>query len=407
MDESAYEKDISAVAAKFEAQKIAFAPLAFQAVRALRDLNILRAVEKAGNLGLSREEVAQQAGISTYGAGVLLEMALGLGVVKWASTPAHVCNTHRAGASTIQQPMEGPVECPVERPEERPEEGPEEGPEERFVERFVLGKTGWFLLEDEMTEVNFNFVNDLCYQGAFRLKEAIQTGKPQGLEVFGCWPTIYDALASLPKEAQKSWLEFDHFYSSIAFPEALPLVFRHPKPSSLLDIGGNTAKWAVLCCKYDNTIQITVADLPGQTAMAEKNAAAAGFAKRISTYPCNVLAPGSALPQGHEAIWMSQFLDCFALEDVTKICQKVAAVCTAQTRVYVLEPLWDKQCFEAAAFSLQATSLYFTCMANGRSKMYRYEELKQAIEAGGLSLTEEWHNLGSNSYSLLGFRLGT
>ena len=34
--------DIRAVDAKFEAQKIAFAPLAFQAIRTMIDLNILR-----------------------------------------------------------------------------------------------------------------------------------------------------------------------------------------------------------------------------------------------------------------------------------------------------------------------------------------------------------------------------
>jgi len=38
---------------------------------------------------------------------------------------------------------------------------------------FVLGKTGWFLLEDEMTKVNFNFVNDVCYKGAFEFKRSI------------------------------------------------------------------------------------------------------------------------------------------------------------------------------------------------------------------------------------------
>jgi len=362
MDDTCYRKDVSALAAKFEAQKIAFAPLTFQAVRALRDLKILRAVADAENRGLSREEAAKVAGISSYGAGVLLEMALGLGVVKLAGDTGE-------------------------------------------DERFVLGKTGWFLLEDEMTAVNFDFVNDICYKGAFELIESIKTGTPQGLKSFGSWPTIYDALASLPEQAKKSWFGFDHFYSGIAFPEALSTVFADPKPRRLLDIGGNTAKWAVLCCAYDATVQVTVADLPGQTAVAEKNAAAAGFADRVSVYPCNVLDPAAVLPAGQDAIWMSQFLDCFALEDVTAICQKAAAACTPQTRVYVLEPLWDKQHFEAAAFSLQATSLYFTCMANGRSKMYRYEELRQAVENGGFSLTEERHDLGSNCYSLLCFRL--
>ena len=73
--------------------------------------------------------------------------------------------------------------------------------------------------------------------------------------------------------------------------------------------------------------------------------------------------------------------------------------------MYVLEPLWDKQRFEAAAYSLQATSLYFTCIANGNSKMYRFEELKHAIEIAGFELKEAHHTVGPNSYSLLRFRI--
>jgi hypothetical protein len=61
----------------------------------------------------------------------------------------------------------------------------------------------------------------------------------------------------------------------------------------------------------------------------------------------------------------------YSPEQVTDIAAKVAAAATPDTDIYVLEPLWDKQRFEASAYSLQATSLYFTCMANGNSKMYR------------------------------------
>jgi hypothetical protein len=375
MDDTSYRKDIRAVDAKFEAQKIAFAPLAFQAVRAMLELGLLRAVSDAGDRGISREEAAEKAGISVYGAGVLLEMALGLGAVKLAE-PADV----DASADTGADPSGG-------------------------AERFVVGKIGWFLLEDTMTAVNFNFVSDICYEGACSLSEAVKTGKPAGLKVFGSWPTIYDALSSLPERAQKSWFAFDHFYSDSAFPQALSLVFTDPKPKELLDIGGNTAKWAILCCRHDSAVRVTVADLPGQTAVAQKNAASAGFSERIAVHPCNVLDDGSFLPQGFDTIWMSQFLDCFALEDITVICKKAAAACTAAARLWVLEPLWDKQRFQAAAFSLQAASLYFTCMANGRSKMYRYGELREAVEAGGFVLESEWHNVGSNMYSLLCFRL--
>ena len=193
----------------------------------------------------------------------------------------------------------------------------------------------------------------------------------------------------------------------MAFPEALPIVFEklaELKQPRLFDIGGNTAKWAIACCKYNADVQVSIIDLPGQTAVAEKNAAQAGFKDRIDTIACNVLDDTTEFPQGANAVWMSQFLDCFSLKQITKILTKIHKAGTPETDVYVLEPLWDKQRFEAAAYSLQATSLYFTCIANGNSKMYRYEELKKAIEIAGFELKEAHHGVGPNAYSLLRFR---
>jgi hypothetical protein len=131
-----YTKDtIKAVDAKFEAQKIAFAPLVFQAVKALLELGLLQVFSDSGEKGLTLNEAAQAAGIPVYAAEVLIEIALGMNIVKV---------------------------LPSE-------------------ERYVLGKIGWFLLEDEMTKVNFNFVNDVCYKGAFELTESLKTGKPRAL----------------------------------------------------------------------------------------------------------------------------------------------------------------------------------------------------------------------------------
>ena len=353
---------IRAVDAKTRAQEIAFAPLSFQAVRAMLELGILQLIEDAGDKGISGELLSEKSGISLYGIKVLCEMALGMEVIKLSAD------------SVFEKD-----------------------------ERYVIGKIGWMLLEDDLTKANFWFTNDICYEGAWKLLDSVKSGKPEGLKVFGeKWTTIYEALSSLPEKAKKSWFDFDHFYSDIAFPDALPIVFAK-KPGSLVDIGGNTAKWAISCCKYDPDVHVTIMDLPGQTAVAEKNAAAAGFEKRISTLAGNILENTSVLPENADAVWMSQFLDCFSLHQITKIAKKVFEGIKEGASVYVLEPLWDKQHFNASAYSLQATSLYFTCMANGNSKMYRYEELVSAIEQGCLKLKTAHHNLGSNNYTLLEF----
>ena len=135
--------------------------------------------------------------------------------------------------------------------------------------KFKLTKIGYFVKSDEMTRVNMNFTNDVCYDGLMHLKESIKEGKPSGLKVFGEWDTIYQALAELPQQVKKSWFEFDHFYSDDAFPYALEILFREPV-NNLYDIGGNTGKWAISCCKYNSAVQVKMLDLPGQLAVAKR-----------------------------------------------------------------------------------------------------------------------------------------
>jgi len=366
---SYYSDKIRAFDAKIEAQKIAFYPITFQAIRALIELGLLQKISDAGDDGISVKQLSADSGISEYGVGVLAEMALGMGVLKINEKSA---SDESEGKSSLG--------------------------------KLVLGKIGWFLLEDECTRVNFNFTNDICYLGAFDLMKSIQNGKPEGLKVFGDkWTTVYEALSTLPDREKTSWFEFDHFYSDVAFPEALPIVYKN-KPKRLFDIGGNTGKWAITSCKYDPDVHVSIVDLPGQTAVAMKNAKDAGFADRIDFVSGNVLDTTTKLPEGANAVWMSQFLDCFSLHQITKILTKIYNSVDENCDIFVMEPLWDMQKFEGESYALQATSLYFTCIANGNSKMYRYAELVEAIENAGFHLVQAHHNLGSNFYSILNFR---
>ena len=350
-----------AVDAKFEAQRIAFAPFAFQCAYSMRELGFLECVSKAGKIGASIAEISKECEISEYGAQVLAEFGIGTGILKLASE---------------KEPL-----------------------------KYALGKIGFFILQDEMTKVNMDFVQDVCYEGAKFLKDSIKNKKPEGLKVFGKWNTIYEALSKLPPQTQKSWFAFDHFYSDIAFPEALPIVFKNP-PRKLADIGGNTAKWAIAACKYNPDVEVIIVDLPGQISLAKRNAENAGFSKRILFCETDILSENPKLPPDADAVWMSQFLDCFSLEEISSIVSRTRKA-APNAKIYVLEPLLDMQKFEASAYSLQATSLYFTCMANGNSKMYNFAELVNAIEKGGFALQESHHNLGANAYSLLIFAIFT
>ena len=335
----------SLVQARLEAQKIVFGPLLFQAARLLRDLGILKAL-RAARPGLTLDEITAKVETSRYGVLVLLEAGLAAGMVR----------------------CEG--------------------------ERYLLTNTGAMILFDELTRINMDFVQHCCFKAMYHLEESIRERKPAGLQkVFGDWDTIYPALTTLPENARTSWFKWDHYYSDSAFPEALPIVFgrRH---RNLLDVGGNTGKWAIQCARYSADVAVTILDLPAQAAIATKNVADLGLQQRVAIQVLDLLDHSRPFPKGHDAIWMSQFLVCFAEEDVVKLLERAAAAMGPDSTLYILDTFWDRQEFEASTFSLQAISLYFTCLANGYSRMYKASDITAMIEAAGLKVERVTGRLG-------------
>lgn len=339
-------KDLTAVDAKFEAQKLSFAPVAFQCARVLRETGILQAVADASDAGISVEDISSQTGISTYGVRVLLDMGASLYLVDYRG------------------------------------------------DAFVLMKTGYFMLHDQMTRVNMDFIHDVCYNGLFFLEESIREERPAGLEVFGKWKTIYEALAELPEQVRKSWFAFDHYYSDNAFPTALKLIFDENPPKRLFDVGGNTGRWALQCVQYNTDVEVTILDLPGQLREAAQTAREHGVENRIHGHEINLLNAQDKFPEGADAIWMSQFLDCFSEQEILSILQRAAASMSENARLYINETYWDRQRFEAATYSLNATSLYFTAMANGNSRMYHSRDMIRLVHQAGLIVDKDVDHIG-------------
>ena len=261
--------------------------------------------------------------------------------------------------------------------------------------RFSISKTGWFLLNDPATRVNLDFNHDVNYIGMFSLEEALKEGRPAGLKHFGSWATIYEGLSQLPEKAQQSWFAFDHFYSDSSFEEALRIVFAR-QPKTLLDVGGNTGRWAMQCVAYDADVRVTVMDLPQQLDMMRQAIQGKPGAERIDGYGTDMLNPANPFPtdRHYDAIWMSQFLDCFGETEIQSILERAAQIMDSQSTLYIMETLWDRQRFEPAAFCLTQTSLYFTAMANGNSKMYHSEDLVRLIEKAGLKVQQIHDHLG-------------
>lgn len=347
-------------AARFAAQRLAFAPLMFQACRVLRDVGLLEALARARGGGLTVTEALAREGaqLSRYAAALLLEAGLASGL------------------------------CTVEDVAPEP--------------RFFITNMGVYWLRDALTRVNAEFNHHVCYQGAFHLREALLEGRPAGLPAIDQTgaATVYEALRSLSPEVKRAWFEFDHYYSDGVFEACLPRVLEGA-PRRIVDIGANTGKFSALCLARSDA-QLALVDLPGQLAVAEQQLAA--FAGRFTLAPVNLLDPQAPLPAGGDVYWLSQFLDCFGEDEIRSILQRVRAAMPPGARVFILETYWDQQQHEAARYCVIGTSLYFACIANGNSRMYHSAVMKRLIAEAGLAVVAEHHRVGL-SHSLFECRL--
>ena len=127
-----YAKErFTAVQAQRLAQEIAFGPVVFQVSRLMLKFGIFRLLSD-NREGLSLEQISQKTELSRYAAQVLLEASLTIGTVLVKDN------------------------------------------------QYILAKAGWFLLNDEMAQVNMNFNQDVNYKGLFHLEEALLNGRPEG-----------------------------------------------------------------------------------------------------------------------------------------------------------------------------------------------------------------------------------
>lgn len=340
---------MSALNALFEAQKLAFSPFVFQTVVCMHRFDIFKVIFETEE-GLTMGEIARKTNVSEYGIQVLLEMA----------NLAEITNETETG-------------------------------------KIKLSKLGYFLYRDEMTKANLFFTQDVCYAGLFNLKESIENGKPEGLKALGNWNTVYEGLSQLPENVKKSWFDFDHFYSDTSFDEALEIVFKN-KPKTIFDIGGNTGKWALASANFDPNVRVQIFDLPGQIMVAKSNIEKqASVQSRVHFHEINILDAATEIPAGADVYWMSQFLDCFSESEIEGILRKIKKNMSENASIFIMETFIDNQKFPAAAFSLAATSLYFTAIANGNSKMYTTSAFKYIIEKAGFDCVNEF-NLHQTSY---------
>lgn len=354
--EKAYSQEqYSARQAQRLAHVYSWGPVVFQVVRLMRKYGILQMLHDSEN-GLTAQAIEQQTGLSAYAVKCLLEASLTMHVI-------------------LIDPK---------------------------TDTYRLAKTGWFLLQDDLVAADIDFNHDVNYEGWFLLDKALEEGQPAGLKHFGDWPTIYEALSSLPEQVRTSWFGFDHYYSDHSFDEAVKIIFSDGG-KHLLDVGGNTGKFARFVTERVPDAEVTICDLPQQLTMMREQTRGHVGESRIHGYGMNLLDEKEAFPseQHYDVIWMSQFLDCFGEEEIVSILRRAARIMDDTNRLYIMETLWDRQKYLPAAFCLTMTSLYFTAMANGNSKMYNTDDMTRLIRQAGLQLTDIRDSIGIGGHSIL------
>jgi len=334
-----------------EAHKIAFYPMLFQAVRSMIKFGLLPHICKK-TAGSDRQELERVSKLSTYAVGLMLDAALFMGVV-------------------------------------REQDG-----------SFTPTKLGRLLAEDGSVRATMDFTHDVCYLGAFELDRSFETGRPEGLKVFGGWETIYQGLCHLPENVSKSWFGYDNYYSDLSFAQAAAIVLEN-KPAVVYDIGGNTAKFDIALLRADADVRSRVVDLPLTLEKSKASLAGAGLADRAEFVPADVLDPGTKLPKGADAVWMSQFLDCFSPGQIVSILKKAKEALNPGGRVFILEPFIDPHDRDGTALALVGVSLYFACIANGCSRMYRQSDMEEFVREAGLNVSRLHKGIGMFDHTLM------
>jgi len=319
------------------ANVLSLTPFLFQAVAVMRDSGLLRATLAARRKGLTVEDAAEATGLSPYGLSILVDMGRSVGIFA-PSTDGRLRPTSVAH----------------------------------------------FLVHHRGIDVQFGLSQHFAWSGLPALGESLATQTAAGLASFGDWDQLYPHLKDLPDAAREAWFAWDHHYSDSAFEEAGEVVLA-TEPTCVLDIGGNTGRFARHLLGRAPSVTVVLQDLPEQLAAADEQMGPE-HAGRFVLHACDVLAADQPFYEGADAAWMSQFVCCFGVDEVTSILRRTAAALPLGAPIFVLDTFWDRQSEPSSAFALHAASLYFAAFANGKGRMYAATDLLRCADTAGLEV---------------------
>jgi cyclopropane fatty-acyl-phospholipid synthase-like methyltransferase len=229
------------------------------------------------------------------------------------------------------------------------------------------------------------FTREVQQKACSLLLDSIKAGRPVGLRALGYedTKTLYQAFAEneeLERLFHKAMAEFSKINFLTLEPGDLDGVRR------LLDVGGGNASVQMRVLQQNPGVQGTLFDLPTVCDNAAENVRRNGMTDRVSYHPGDVFA--EELPQGHDAVLLSHFVEIFAPESIEHIYAKVQRA---------LEPggkliLWTMTANDGETTGpLQAvkSSVYFVASASGSGMAYPAADHRRWLDAAGFDVVTE------------------
>jgi len=193
---------------------------------------------------------------------------------------------------------------------------------------------------------------------------ALLSGSAGGARLSGFWPyATADAPEAINASEAAPYTELMAASQALVAEDILS-AWRFDRHRHVLDLGGGNARFAETLARGAPDTRITVFDLPGVIAHADRRLAATGLAERIDTRAGDFFR--DPLPRGADLVTLIRILHDHDDDKALALLKRVRAILPANGRVLVAEPMSGAG---GAARSGDAYfGLYLMAMGSGRPR---------------------------------------
>ncbi|MDR1166353.1 MAG: methyltransferase domain-containing protein [Deltaproteobacteria bacterium] len=153
---------------------------------------------------------------------------------------------------------------------------------------------------------------------------------------------------------------------------------------SLLDLGGGPGTYAAAFCAANPNLKAVVFDRPGSAELAQEVLAKYQVADRVSFVGGDFLE--SPLPQGFDAVWLSQVLHGESAANALKLVQRAAETLKAGGKLFIQEFVLDDDRRGPLGPALFALNML---LQTDGGAAYAYGEIREMMEKANIASVRE------------------